>query len=84
MDNEILMITLKIDDAIWPKVEEYLLHQGVWYAAGDTAYFFMGQRCHIIHVPDDKHASYIMMKFNVKDFTKDFRLIMDYRIDLRY
>lgn len=81
------MIILKVAQSDWRKVEEYLLHQGVWYSDMSSlsrVFFIAGAQVKLIHIPDDKHASYLMMKYKVVNFTKEYKQLSQYVIDIDF
>jgi len=80
------VIVLKIAHSTWPKVEEYLLHQGVWYSdvSIGRVYMIEGRTYKLLHFPDDcQHISYLMIKFNAVDFTKEYSEMEKYRLDYK-
>lgn len=81
------MITLKINNSDWSKVQEYLLSQGAWYNDISWGRVFMirGRVYKLLHFPDDcQHVSYLMIKFNAIDFTQEYNEIEKYRLDYKY
>ena len=82
------MIILRIAHSTWPKVEEYLLHQGSWYSDISHGRVFMieGRTYKMLRFPDDcQHISYLMIKFNAVDFTKEYiEMEEKYRLDYNY
>lgn len=79
------MITLKIDNSTWPKVEDYLLQQGYSDILWGRIFIIRGRLYNFLHLPsDNQHISYLMIKFNAVDFTEEYLEIAKYRLDYYY
>ena len=62
------MRVLAIPEKDWSKASNYLLHQGAWW---DYCSIGVRVRDHlVIEVTDDKHASYILIKYRARDLTE--------------
>ena len=60
------VIAIHVQD--WNKANTYLLHQGAWWEW--ASWGIKVREHHVIEVADDKHASYIMIKYNARDLTE--------------
>ena len=52
----------------WSSVTTYLLHQGAWWECCSIG--IKVREHYVIEVNDDKHASYILIKYRARDLTE--------------
>ena len=62
------MRVLAIPEKDWSKASNYLLHQGAWWGWASPG---IKVREHfVVEINDDKHASYILIKYAARDITE--------------
>ena len=62
------MRVIAIPEKDWRSVCTYLLHQGAWWEWCSVG--IKVREHHVIEITDDKHASYILIKYAARDITE--------------